>query len=463
MDWRKILQILPEIQRPLTRRLSFNTKLMWTGIILIIFFILSYIPLFGLGQNALQQFEYLSIILGAKFGSIISLGIGPIVTASIVLQLLAGSGMLGLDTTTPEGRLKFQALQKIFTIFFIIFEAVVYVVMGGLSPAPELAGTSMYFFLQLALIFQLAIGGYLIVLMDEVVTKWGFGSGVGLFIVAGVANQIMVRAINPLPSPTNPEIPVGRIPYLIKALSMGEPTGALIAASAIIATIVVFVIVVYGQAMKVEIPLSFGRMRGYGIRWPLRFIYTSNIPVILIAALMANIQLWARLLQNWGHPILGTYAGNTPATGLVKWIYSPDIVTSIITGTVNWTTIGQALVYSLFMIGGSILFSILWVKTANMDAASQAKQIMASGLQIPGFRRDPRVLESILNRYIPALTVMGGAFVGFLAAFADLAGALARGTGILLAVMIVYRMYEEIAKQHAFDMHPALRKFIAEE
>ena len=122
---------------------------------------------------------------------------------------------------------------------------------------------------------------------------------------------------------------------------------------------------------------------------------------------------------------------------------------------------GQAFTYSMFMIVGSVIFGIVWVKTANMDAGSQAKQILASGLQIPGFRRDPRVLESILNRYIPALTVMGGAFVGALASLADLGGALSRGTGILLAVMIVYRMYEDIARHHAFDMNPALKKFIS--
>ena len=125
--------------------------------------------------------------------------------------------------------------------------------------------------------------------------------------------------------------------------------------------------------------------------------------------------------------------------------------------------LGQSLSYITFMILGSILFAILWVKTANMDAASQAKQIISSGLQIPGFRRDPRVLESILNRYIPGLTVMGAAAVGFLAALADLGGALSRGTGILLTVMIMYRMYEDIAKQHAFDMHPALRKIMVPE
>ncbi len=116
--------------------------------------------------------------------------------------------------------------------------------------------------------------------------------------------------------------------------------------------------------------------------------------------------------------------------------------------------------YISFMIVGAVVFSIFWVQTSGMDAKSQAKQMMSSGLQIPGFRRDPRVLESVLNRYIWPLTVMGGATVGFLAAFADLTGALSRGTGILLAVMIVYRLYEEIAKQHMMDMNPMMRKFM---
>jgi preprotein translocase subunit SecY len=463
VDWDKLAQWFPEVRKPEVERLAFNKKLLWTGLILIIFFILSYVPLVGLGQNALQQFEYLSIILGASFGSIISLGIGPIVTASIVLQLLVGSGILGIDLTQKEGKAKFQAMQKVAVIFFVAFEAAVYVLMGGLAPDPALAGTTAYLLLKLALIAQLFIGGYLIVLMDEVVSKWGFGSGVGLFIAAGVAGQIFVRALNPLPSPTNPDVPAGAIPYLFKALATGDSTGAVLAVTGIAVTILIFVVSVYVQAMKVEIPLSFGRVRGFGMRWPLRFIYTSNIPVILIAALMANIQLWARLLQNLGHPILGTFSGNVPSTGFIKWLHSPDVVSSLITGSANWTMLGQALSYVTFMILGSILFAVLWVKTANMDAASQAKQIISSGLQIPGFRRDPRVLESILNRYIPGLTVMGAATVGMLAALADLGGALSRGTGILLTVMIMYRMYEDIAKQHAFDMHPALRKIMVPE
>ncbi|MEM4248192.1 MAG: preprotein translocase subunit SecY, partial [Candidatus Nanoarchaeia archaeon] len=186
VNWRELATLLPEVKKPEVQKLSFNTKLFWTGIILILFFILGYVPLVGLGQNALQQFEYLSIILGASFGSVISLGIGPIVTASIIMQLVAGTGMLGLDLTSKDGRAKFQAMQKFAVIVFIVFEAAIYVLMGGLAPDPSLAGTGSYILTQIFLIAQLVLGGYLIVLMDDVTTKWGFGSGVSLFIAAGV-------------------------------------------------------------------------------------------------------------------------------------------------------------------------------------------------------------------------------------------------------------------------------------
>jgi preprotein translocase subunit SecY len=304
-----------------------------------------------------------------------------------------------------------------------------------------------------------------------------------LFIAAGVSQEIFLRALNPLASPTNPNIAVGAIPALFQSLAAGDPVTAGLMIATVVATIIVFVLAVYAQAMKIEIPLSFGRVRGYGIRWPLHFIYTSNIPVILVAALMANVQLWARLMQGatdtcrqtiasggacgFGKSILlhlsnffGTFSGNTPETGLVAWMNSPDIVRKIITNTLQPIDLGHMAVYVLFMVGGAVLFSIFWVQTSGMDASSQAKQIIASGLQIPGFRKDQRILEHLLNRYIWPLTVMGAITVGLLASFADVGGALSRGTGILLTVMIVYRLYEDIAKQHMMDMNPMMRKFM---
>jgi preprotein translocase subunit SecY len=451
---------LPEVAGPTQKRLSFKEKLKWTLITLVLFFILGMVPLFGIGRNTLQQFELLSVILGAQFGSLISLGIGPIVTGSIVLQLLNGSGIVKFDLTTHDGKRSFQGVQKLMSIFFTVFEAGIYVFMGGLAPNPAFQGTPLHFQLQLLLIFQLCLGGILILFMDEVVSKWGFGSGVSLFIAAGVSQQVFIRALSPLPSPTNPGIATGAIPALFQSLSVGDPITAGLMLAGVLSTIFVFVIAVYGQAMKVEIPLSFGRIRGHGIRWPLSFIYTSNIPVILVAALLANIQLWARLLQNWGHPFLGTFVGNSPVSGFVAWVTPPNIVGQIIRSSLTGADVGRAIVYTLFMISGAVVFSIFWVQTSGMDARSQAKQMMSSGLQIPGFRKDQRVLERLLKRYIGPLTVMGAIAVGLMAAIADITGALTGGTGILLTVMIIYRLYEDISKQHMMDMNPMMRKFM---
>lgn len=464
---------LPEVAPPTQKKLSFQEKLKWTLIVLVIYFVLGLMPLFGLGQNALQRFDYLSIILGASFGSLISLGIGPIVTASIVLQLLNGSGIVKFDLTSHDGKKLFQGVQKLLSFFFVLFEASIYVFMGGLSPngfgGIVTTGHPLFLPLQLILVFQLFLGGVMILFMDEVVSKWGFGSGISLFIAAGVSQEIFIQAFNWLPGPAGLQgvtYAAGAIPALFQALASGDPTTAGINIAALISTVVVFLIVVFVQAMKVEIPLSFGRIRGHGIRWPLSFIYTSNIPVILVAALIANLQLWGRLLQNWlGPNWFGTFSDQTgvATSGFLYWIQAPSLLKSIIQqGSlfIGFAPYLQAICYISFMIVGSVIFSVFWVQTAGMDARTQANQMMSSGLQIPGFRRDPRVLESILNRYIWPLTIMGGASVGFLASFADLTGALARGTGILLSVMIVYRLYEDIAKQHMMDMNPMMRKFM---
>jgi len=465
--WNTILNNLPEVEGPSQKFLSFKEKLKWTLIVLVIFFLLGVMPLFGLGGNQLERFQFFSVILGAEFGSLISLGIGPIVTASIVLQLLNGSGILKLDLTKPEGKKKFQGLQKLFALFFIVFESGIFVLMGGLSPDAALIGTPIYSQMQLILIFQLFLGGIMILFMDEVVSKWGFGSGIGLFIAAGVSKSIFVQAFNWLPGPSGIAgltYSAGAVPALFQSLAAGDPITAGIMFAALLFTAVVFVMVVYAQAMKVEIPLSFGMVRGHGVRWPLSFFYTSVIPVILVSALIANFQLLGSFLDNRGISFLGTFNSiGQPSSGFVYWVQPINLVRNIIQqGTIF---IGadpylQALFYISFLMLGAMVFAMFWVQTAGMDARSQAKQMMSSGLQIPGFRRDERVLERLLNRYIWPLTIMGGLSVGFLAGFADITGTLSSGTGILLAVMIVYKLYEEISRQHMMDMNPMMRKFM---
>lgn len=471
----EIILNLPEVQGPKQKFLSFKEKLKWTSVVLVLFFLLGMIPLWPTRPGILEQFEYLSLILGAKFGSLISLGIGPIVTGSIILQLLQGSGIFNMDLTTSDGKAKFQGIQKLSSIAFIIFESAIYVFMGGISP-PSGYSAITTFNLQILLVIELLFGGLIVLFMDEIISKWGFGSGISLFIAAGISKRIFVQLFSVTDTAGflifNPNFDstliVGRVWSMFISIAGGNTGGAMFALSTILATVIVFVIAVYAQAMKVEIPLSFGRVRGQGIRWPLQFIYTSVMPIILVSSLFATMQIGVRLAQNMNGgnliPIVGGFSSSGHAIGLMAVLQGPNLLQTIINNPGNWGMIGvvifQSVLYILLMMGGSVLFSLFWVQTSGMDAESQAEQIMKSGLQIPGFRKDKRILQRLLKRYIGPLTVMGSLTVGFLAAIADLLSSLARGTGILLTVMIIYKLYEQIAKDHMYDMYPMMRKFM---
>ncbi len=501
-----VLKRLPGVIEPIKRQ-TFKEKLKWTGIVLLIYYVMTQVTVYGISQTNYEYFKYLEILLGSTFGSLVTLGIGPIVTASIILQLLVGSKIIPWNLSEDKGRTLFQGTQKLLSILLCLLEGYVYVAFGAIA-----ADVGMLPFV----VFQLALGGWIVLFMDEVVSKWGFGSGISLFIVAGVAKTMILRAFNPLTSDgmistgiQNP--PAGAIPNAGILLGSGEPLAAFLVMLPVIATVIVFLLVVYVQAIRVEIPLAFSTVRGFGRRWPLKFLYSSNIPVILIAALLANVQVFAKMIsQSGGNAWLGTFDGSgNPTGGLIlflshprttaisgmmisiglfallgalfvyftkkqgglKYVLAAGVAGGLVwylgisaTGLTSLATItpievARLFTYAAFMIGGSVMFSIFWVSTAGMDSKTVAAQIESTGMQIPGFRRDIRIIEKVLDRYIPALAVLGGASVGFLAAFADFTDALGTGTGILLAVMIVHQLYEQIAMQHMEDMHPALRRF----
>ncbi len=510
----RILKKLPGVASPI-KKLSFSEKLKWTSLILFIYLLMTQVVVYGVDKANVPRLQFLEIVLGSSFGSLVTLGIGPIVTASIILQLLVGSKIIPWDLKSETGKKRFQGTQKLLAIAFSFLEAYIFVGFGAVPSIPGQAPLVM---------MQLALGGIIILFMDEVVTKWGFGSGVGLFILAGVAKGMIIGIFNPLtigctpgqidtclPDAANP--PAGRLPYGILALGSSPVEALLQGFLPVIATLLVIVIAIYSQLIRVEVPLAFGALSGFGRRWPLKFFYTSNMPVILVSALLANVQLVARMLgQRGGSSILGTFdtQGN-PTGGIIYYLFPPQSIPlsslmvfiglfaiigalflhfskkqglkyigafavlgilvwyglSVSSGVTSLTAItiddlARMVTYSLFLIGGSVVFAIFWVQTSGMDSKSVADQIDSVGMYVAGHRRDPRIIEGVLNRYIPHLTVLGGAAIGALAAFADFTFAIGTGTGILLATMIAHQMYEQIVNQHGDDIPPRIKKFMGE-
>jgi preprotein translocase subunit SecY len=508
-----IIDRWPAVRKP-EGHVSFKTKLLWTTGCLLLYFALSNIALFGVAQSQLDIFANFRAILAGSSGTLMHLGIGPIVTGSIVMQLFTGAKIIKLDLTKEEDKAIYQGAQKVVVFLFIFIEAVPQV-FGFLNPDAAFIDSVGSGWARFVIIMQLALGAMAVFLMDELISKWGIGSGISLFIAAGVSQslfqgtlnwQMAVPSVGQYDPVTNP--PIGTIPMTIYVFSQrsisslvhgGGFEQVFIGNNAFpnplitfFGTILIFLFVVYAESSRIELPLAHGKVRGARGRYPLRLIYASNIPVILMGALLANVNIFSLLL--WQHPFfkqipvighawwVGAYeAGSgslqpvaggawylTTFRGLNDWflpIFDSEAYGAYAYGHAPWQILIKIALYLFLFVGGSILFAKFWVETTNMGPHAVAKQIEKSGMQIPGFRRDPRVLEKVLERYIPTLTVIGGAIVGLLAALADMIGTVgqATGTGLLLAVGIFMRMYEQIAKEQVMEMHPVLRGFFGAE
>ncbi len=477
---RPLLKFIPEIRLP-KRHIAFKEKLIWSVVILALFYIMGNIRPLGVSAVDLPlSYRQFQIIFASNMGSLVSVGIGPIVTASIVLQLLVGSKMLDIDLTSNDGKALFQGTQKILTVIIALFEASA-IVIGFRLGEQYLTAIGRTWAISdpivLSAIFQVAMGSIILMYLDEIVSKWGIGSGIGLFIAAGVSLHIMSGTFGFLGAidPVNYKGQLGIIPNVLSNLlsSNADMYGIFILLFPLLATIVVFLIAVYAESMRLEIPLSYGGVRGVGGRYPLKFFYVSNIPVILTAALLANLQMLPTLV--------GVSIQNPPPFNQM------NLLQQAVSTFVQYVTIGQLsgrggnpgilnpanlimlenpqvllhlAIYTTVFLLLCILFGKFWVETTGLGADRVAEQIQKGGMQIPGFRRDQRVVERVLNRYIPHITIISSVAVGALAVGADLLGAMGSGTGILLTVGILYRLYEEIEKEQMADMHPAFRKFM---
>src|SRR6056297_1901720 len=148
MGWKEtaepVLTRMPAVERP-EGHVPFRRKLGWTAGILVLYFFLTNVFLYGLptggtGSDAFGQFR--TILAGGQ-GTILQLGIGPIVTASIVLQLLGGADLLGLDTDDPRDQILYQGLQKLLVVVMICLTGLPMVFAGNFLPADPAVGQSL--------------------------------------------------------------------------------------------------------------------------------------------------------------------------------------------------------------------------------------------------------------------------------------------------------------------------------
>jgi protein transport protein SEC61 subunit alpha len=280
--------ILPEVTPP-DKHMQFKEKLLWSSISLFIFLVCCQIPLYGVTMSKSgDPFYFMRVILASNRGTLMELGVTPIITSGMVMQLLAGSRIIEVDQSLKDDRTLYQGAQKLFAFLITLGEAVAYVMSGMYGSLNELgAGNAVL------IILQLFFAGVIVTLIDELMQKgYGLGSGISLFIATNICESIIWKSFSPTTMNTGKGTEfegaiVATFHFLTSRTNkLAALRDAFYRSSApnltnLFATVLVFFIVIFFQGFRVDLPLRSQKQRGYSGNYSVKLFYTSNIPIIL--------------------------------------------------------------------------------------------------------------------------------------------------------------------------------------
>jgi protein transport protein SEC61 subunit alpha len=457
---RPCMVVLPEIAKP-ERVIPGREKLLWTAISLFVFLVCSQIPLYGIATSkGADPFYWMRVILASNRGTLMELGISPLITSGMVLQLLKGSKIIDLDEKEKKDMELFKGAEKLCGMLITLGQAVAYVFSGMYGELSDLGAGN-----AILIIVQLFIAGVVVIVLDELLQAgYGLGSGISLFIATNICESIVWGAFSPVTvnqgGGTQFEGAIIAFFHLmwtrsnkITALKEAFYRGGLPNITSLFATVLVFLVVIFFQGWKVPIAIQHKQGGASSRRsHDIKLFYTSNTPIILQSALVSNFYFFSQLLykrfkSNMLVNVLGSWqeyetSGHSiPVGGLVYYISPVQSFGEIFNDPIH------AVFYAAFMCLSCAAFSYLWVDVSGTGAAEVAKQLKDQSLVFPGYREDVSVMRDRLAKYIKPASYTGGIAIAVLTIFADLLGAIGSGTGILLAVTIIYSFYEQSSKE----------------
>lgn len=450
--------VLPEVAAP-DHQMPFKEKIMWTVITLFIFLVCCQIPLYGIrSSNSADPFYWMRVILASNRGTLMELGISPIVTSGLIMQMLAGARIIHVDNNLKDDKALFQGAQKLFGIVITIGEAMAYVLSGMYGNLDEIGAGN-----AILIIFQLFFAGIIVLILDELLQKgYGLGSGISLFIATNICENVIWKAFSPTTINTGrgTEFEGAIIALFHLLITRQDKVRALKEAFYrqnlpncwnLLATVFVFMVVIYFQGFRVDVPVKYAKLGGRGQQgtYPIKLFYTSNIPIILQSALVSNLYFFSQLLYkryktNPLVQLLGRWQDqdsgqSIPTGGLAYYVSPPRDLAEVLYDPIH------ALCYFAFVLSACALFSKTWLEFSGSSPKDVAKQLRDQDMIIKGFRNQSVIM--VLNRYIPIAAAFGGMCIGALTIVADFMGAIGSGTGILLAVTIIYQYFEMFVKE----------------
>merc|ERR1712134_178277 len=382
------------------RKIPFREKLLWTSIVLFIFLVCCQIPIYGVqSAKSSDPFYWMRVILASNRGTLMELGISPIVTSGLVMQLLAGSKIIEVDQGLKDDRALFSGAQKLFGILITIGEAVAYVLSGMYGDVKDLGAGN-----AILIILQLFVAGLIVICLDELLQKgYGLGSGISLFIATNICETIVWKAFSPATVNTGrgTEFEGAVIALFHLLATRSDKVRALKEAfyrqnlpnmTNLMATVLVFIVVIYFQGFRVDLPMKNQKTRGAAGSYPIKLFYTSNIPIILQTALVSNLYFFSQLLykryrDNIFVNLLGQWREldysqqSIPVGGLAYYVSHRVTLSEIIEDPLH------ALVYLSFMLIACALFSKTWIEVSGSSPKDVHRQLVDQNMTLMGYRQ----------------------------------------------------------------------------
>ncbi|CAN6638073.1 protein transport protein Sec61p [Trichomonascus vanleenenianus] len=451
------MPILPEIEAPY-QKVAYEEKLAWTVGVGIAYYVLSEIPLYGV--TAVDNYDplyWLRPIVASTKGSLMEIGTTPIITSGILLQVLGGLQFIDVHFDFKSDRELYQTAQKLLAIVLTVVHALA-ILFSGLYGNPSEMGVSTC----ILLVSQLVGTGLFVIYMDEIMQKgYSAGSATTLFSVLNVSQSFLWRTL----SLQTEDFGRGK-----------EFTGALVALvhllwtrrsfkSAIIeafyrthlpnmleffGSAAVLVVVVYIMCFRYEVSIKSTKVRSPATTYPIRLLYTGNVPLYLVSAITANIFLFSQALYNQFPEnllvrLFGTWAVRagshqiSAVSGLAYYLSPPFSIYDAL-----WDPI-RTIVYASFVIVTCVAFARTWAELSGGSARDVAQTFKDQSIVIVG-HRDVSVVRE-LKRIIPVAAAVGGGLLALVSIASDVLGSAGNGTAVTVAVIGVYSYFEILAQE----------------
>lgn len=392
---------------------------------LVVFRALAAVPIPGVDVVMLEQFfannQFLGLLNlfsggGLSNLSIVMLGVGPFITASIIMQLLTvmSPAMKSLYTEEGEaGRAKFTQYSRMLSLPLAILQGFGFLKL--LESQGVIVGLSPFEFMVNVLI--VVAGAMLLMWVGELVTEYGIGNGVSIIIFAGILAGLPAT--------------VSQLVFNFDAAQLPLYLGF-----GILALGVIYSVVVMTEAER-DIPITHAKQsrgnlmvasRGNNSYLPLRLNQAGVIPIIFALSIL----LFPQMILN----ILSTFS--------LPWVDGANAAVTTFMNNYLWYGVTYfALVF----------FFTFFYTAVTFDPDAISKNLQRNGAFIPGIRPGDHT-ATYLGNVITRLTLVGALFLALIAVLpiglqvaTGIAALAIGGTALLIVVSVVLDLIRRLDAQ----------------